>query len=408
MFYPPEKLQYEIQSQQTAVWLFSDFKKMQSAILAKLPSVAIKAIAQGAKVDLTIAMTEPEHCYYSVALKVHDSEDSPFIALSPLRDVNAINSALSLTTSNQYFITLIDEYDNLVCHGTFEVSHEFKSEIRQAFSKVINPYEVHDIEIVNDVLDSLSHHLYPHIYPEGIHQITSVTHHIPINNIVNVMILDYEHHSTAAYKIDAGKEGIVQEKLLAHKLSILFHGNVHHSPDKTRDTQKREFVDIFVTSNTYNLLISSKAMSLYESDYKKSMQRRISTLTSHAEKAFVQVHGAVKSIRRGEKITKFESDDVIYFDRTLPVHAIAIISEFIPDNEAWNECVNFARNIYEETGTFVHLFDPHEFIYLLKLADGSQERLDFMLRRIFQTFYEHKTFNIKSTDSSLPMNYAPD
>lgn len=117
-----------------------------------------------------------------------------------------------------------------------------------------------------------------------------MTHHIPISNIVNVTILDYEHHSNAAYKIDAGKEGIVQEKLFAHKLSILFQGDVHHSPDKTRDTQKRVFVDIFVISNTYNLLISSKAMSLYQSGYKKSMQRRISTLTSHTEKAFAQVH----------------------------------------------------------------------------------------------------------------------
>lgn len=408
MFFPPDSLKLEIQSQQTALWLFSDYQRKESALLAKLPSTAIKAIAQGAKVELLIGMTKPEHRYYAAALTIHDSQDAPFIALAPLRNIESINGALAIARSETNFITLIDEFDNIVCHGKFTVDDKFKSDILSAWSTTIQAYEIRSIHIVNELLDSLSNHMHPEIYTNTFYPITSITGELSILDLVKVKTLDFEPHSTVAYQIDEGPEGNVLERLLAHKLTIMFKDRVFHSPDKIRDTQKREFVDIFVAGDKFNLLISSKAMSLYESKFFKDNFRRVANLSSHAHGALTQLHGAAKSVGRNEVVTKHKSDEIIEFDRTLPIHAIAVISEYIDDADQWNDCINFAREIHEETGAFVHLFDVHEFIYLIKMSSGSHEKLDFMLRRVFETFYEHRTFSIKSTDSSLPMDLPDD
>lgn len=403
MFIPPEKMKVEIESQPYGVWIHTDYEG-NTALACKMPTVVIKAVSAGAKVELIIGFTEFNSCHFALAIRVHDSSDAPFLALAPVRTIISINAILSLSTSENFFITFVDEFDNNVCHATFKIMDNFRTQIRAQYAKIVNPCLLTNIDDVNDVLDSFSHHIYPWAYGNKVYEMTSLCLHLEFEKFTNVMYLDFEEHSEINYVIGEGNEGTTLEKQLSHTLTILFKDKVFQSPWKIRDTKENEFVDVLVLADKFNLLISSKAMSLYDTDFSKTQQRRLAGLTSHTKEAFKQLHGSCKSMKRNEVVKTFADKKIIDFDRSLPCHAIAVISEFVPDNNAWTESMDLARTIYDTTGVMTHLLDVPHFIDILKLALNSHDRLDGILRQRFKGFYSHNTFNITSTDSSLPFS----
>lgn len=402
MFFPPESLKPEIQSQQIAVWLFSDGS--QCAVLAKLSTVAIKALSQGAKVEFRIGFTEGHYGLMAIALTVHDSEDSPCVALSPIRNIKSINAVVQLTRSTGNFITLINEFDHVICHGTFTMEEGFPKKLLDGYLSIEQLYELRDYQTMNDLLDSFSHHIYPQCYPPSCFDMNSVSTVLTIENITNVLMMDFEPHKVARYKLGEGNEGTTQEELLALKLSILFKDKVYHSPQKIRGNKEREFVDILVLAGTYNLLISSKAMSLYETDYSKTLDRRISNLSSHAHEALGQLFGTAKSMKRNEVVRTATDKAEIDFDRTLSAHGVAIISEYLDSPTAWQECLKSVHQIYNDTGCMTQIVDVNEFLYMMKLANNSHERFAHILRTRFDAIIKNNSFSIYSIDSSLPLD----
>jgi hypothetical protein len=338
----------------------------------------------------------------AVALTIHDSEDSPCVALSPIRNVESINAVVQLTRSTGNFITLINEFDHVICHGMFTMEEGFPKKLLDGYLSIEQLYELRDYQTLNDLLDSFCHHIYPHRYPRSCFDMNSVSTILTIENITNVLMMDFEPHKVARYKLGEGNEGTTQEELLVLKLSILFKDKVYHSPQKIRGNKEREFVDILVLTDSYNLLLSSKAMSLYETDYSKSWERRVSNLSSHAEEALGQLFGAAKSMKRNEVVSSLTDKNVIDFDRTLPTHALAIISEYLDSATAWEECLKSVRQIYNETGCMAHVIDINEFIYMMKLANNSHTRFEDILDTRFNAILENSTFSIYSKDSSLP------
>ncbi len=85
----------------------------------------------------------------------------------------------------------------------------------------------------------------------------------------------------------------------------------------------------------------------------------------------------------------------------MPVHAIAIISEFLSPVEKWDKIADYVREIHNKTGASVHVMDVSEFKNVINLANGSLDRLTGLLNQRFNGFLKHNILKIVSVDSSL-------
>lgn len=142
-------------------------------------------------------------------------------------------------------------------------------------------------------------------------------------------------------------------------------------------------------------------MSLYVSGFDKTHEKRLSTIISHAKEALNQLFGTLKSVKRNESIFTFSEKEPILFNRNLPVHAIAIISEFLSPVEKWDKIADYVREIHNKTGASVHVMDVSEFKNVINLANGSLDRLEGLLNQRFNGFLKHNILKIFSVDSSL-------
>lgn len=99
------------------------------AIIAKLPTSTIKAIALGAKVEFLVFLSEytMNSRNIALALKVYDMADNPFHAILPLRWKNKNNMLTAGFFNKELEISIFDDTDASVLNGNIRIETNFKN-----------------------------------------------------------------------------------------------------------------------------------------------------------------------------------------------------------------------------------------------------------------------------------------
>ncbi|EHK2772253.1 hypothetical protein J9098_000774, partial [Vibrio vulnificus] len=99
------------------------------AIIAKLPTSTIKAIALGAKVEFLVFLSEytMNSRHIALALKVYDMADNPFHAILPLRWKNKNNMLTAGFFNKELEISIFDDTDASVLNGNIRIETNFKN-----------------------------------------------------------------------------------------------------------------------------------------------------------------------------------------------------------------------------------------------------------------------------------------
>lgn len=240
-----ENLMAMVVSNPGGLWADYHHKTKTSALVIKLPSTAIKAIDLGARVELHIALTDFEECYVALGVTVRDSSDSPLISITPASYINYLNGILHFAREGHTQVFLYNEMNHCILHGELLITAEFKAEILDVWSKIKQPYLMRDYMVEDLFIESIFNKLAPDIHTDGFYEITLLTEAISMGHLTKVLNMDYTDHGNLIYEMGTGVEGDIQEEQLVHSLRMLFGSNVFHSPWKVRDTQTKEFVDVF-------------------------------------------------------------------------------------------------------------------------------------------------------------------
>jgi len=126
------------------------------------------------------------------------------------------------------------------------------------------------------------------------------------------------------YNIAQSDEGLGQEVSAWHALESIFPFGIYRSLQVEEPGNNRELTDIFCHYELGTFLIESKALGVYGSIAERTMERKVRMVHKHIRKALSQLHGALRSIKKGFKI-KTPQGQLIEFDRRTPPHCIILV-----------------------------------------------------------------------------------
>lgn len=397
MYFPSTNTYQYIKSQQVGIWI-ERYEREQLAVLLKLPSTIIKAIALGCEIDFIIGLNHSDQTYITLGAKIYEST-SPLMVAMPLMTENEITSLILFTNATDITISIFDEIDSPVFGAKILLNEQFKKHLASSIKKYspLNPTE--NIIKANKNLDSFYYKVDKNYQTEKHHEVTLVFCKIKLQNPESILIISHSNQDSINYRINTGIEGETQEDKLSHALKSHLKDNIFHSPQVLIGKKTRELTDILVLKNNYSILIESKALSIDSSNSNESKDKLLSRTLKQSHKAITQLEGALKAINRQEKI-KSKTGDLVEIKNN-NIYLIIVISEFIQSID-WLSICNKSIEIYKNYSARTLVIDISEFVYMLKLASSGNRDFGNMLEMRFNLFMKHRSYNIKSTDSSLP------
>lgn len=396
MYIVSDYLNRMISSEQVGVWVESSDNNF--ALIAKIPSNVAKAIYMGAKLELLVGITIESSPRYSIALKVSDSIDNPFIVILPQRWINSCNLLNYNFFSKDITLTIYDEIDSLVIGAIVEISLPYDA---TKLSELLNYklFPIVSLESADELFDAFSHHIYPLQYISNGIDMEVFISDINIKNINSYLNFKATDNGYNYYDFSTDIDGIIQENQIHNSLRVFFGKNAYHSPQVTIGKKSRELTDILALSEDYYICIESKCISIDILTLNKSSDRIISGVIKSCSKAIKQLEGTLKAIRRGEVI-KSNNKEIINFNRLNSGHLIILISEYI-HSKRWDSLIEPIKLIRDKHNAMIHILSLSELSYILKLSQSQSEILNAILIERYEAFHNNNTFNIISFNSSL-------
>jgi len=401
VYIPSASILRIIRSEQFGVWAESYNEGSCSALLAKAPTTSIKAVLQGCKVQLIVGENTLEKKFLAVALKIFDTEEAPLLMPMAARTQREINGLIDLLRRKHFSFTIYDELSSPICYGEGFIEIPTENSLLQ-HSDTSDFYPVDNLTVANEVIDSFCYSIDPAYGTSRKHDSTVGYFPLNLTTVKPMLVISTTEFGSVDYQAASLEEGQTQEKQLAHFLAYNFRDKIYHSPQVKIGGKVRELTDVLALDDTCNYCIESKALSINASGYKNSMQRRLARSLKHSRRALDQLEGCIKAIRRGEPITTHEGES-LQLESVGQVHGIVIISELIP-SEQWDEIIQKIINLSNSNDAHFHVIDLSEFINIIKLSQSPTISFEQCLVERFSAILEHKTLQIKSTDSSLPFH----
>jgi hypothetical protein len=163
-------------------------------------------------------------------------------------------------------------------------------------------------------------------------------------------------------------EGNQQEQIGIWLTDSLHPLGAYHSPQRPyKENQTRELTDILLSYDFGATLIESKTLSIFAREQLPSRTKLQEDVSSHINKAFRQLQGAIKKLREGTHITD-QDGNVLAINRDKPAHAIVLVPELDLITAPQQYGPEFIKEFMHKTGGFAHLLDISELLRVVQAA----------------------------------------
>lgn len=270
-----------------------------------------------------------------------------------------------------------------------EISENVATSILNLLSQNCTLYSGNINEQTNFALDCFQYSLNKKKQTENVLEIPIVEVAPDIDEWITSAIHFINQDSYNTINLTSNNEGKNFENTIWEALEPVFSKTLFKEPKLQHGINRKEFTDIFAYHEYGSFIIEAKDLSIINTGYERSQERRLKVTQGHVEKAIRQLTGAAKAFKRGEKIFDDRGNE-IRVDRTMPPHCIALITQLEPYGN-WDLIVKHLIDAWENTGAFFQVIDLGEFITLLKQSSGTPQLIDINLFERFKFFVEKKS-----------------
>jgi len=169
-------------------------------------------------------------------------------------------------------------------------------------------------------------------------------------------------------------EGGQQEEIAVWLTDSLHPRGCVKSP-KVHEKVVRELSDILLSYENGVFLIESKALGVLVRDSLPSREKLSRDIIKHVLKAFDQLVGGIKNLRKGLLVTNGTGAH-LDIEREKPPHAIILVPDLSLLENASDLGAKFIRNFMEITGGYLHILDTAELLRVVQaagmIAEGSK------------------------------------
>lgn len=399
--YIPSKFLYEVlSSEQIGIFCESN-NQGDKAIIAKLPTSTIKAIALGAKVDFYVFTTSRKPHYLALCMKIFDNESSPMHAMLAQRWQNSNNIFDFSFFDSELDLVLFDETDAPVQESKIKIKTNFRNKRIRNVLQNTQLTSSNDYDAVNHFTDSVCADLgfdydaHPH-YP-----IVSFKFSVEITYIHTVKAIHVNEQGSTHYDVVQDIDGTRQERQIYQYLCLMDDSKTAISPLVTIGKKERELTDILtITQNQQLVAVESKCLQVDKDAVEKSCERTAASIIKHCKKALGQLEGVYKTIKRGERIYD-EYDNTLLIEDKYSFYGIVLIDEFRPSKD-WDEITNLMLALSNTHNVCLNIISISEMIYTMKLCTSNTNLFVESLENRHQACIDANTIDIRFINSSLP------
>ncbi|MDQ6755320.1 MAG: hypothetical protein M3004_00135 [Bacteroidota bacterium] len=382
----------ELLHEEVSLWYISD--EFGSKVMVKIPSITIKALIKGCRVEFTFGKNiQPKAIMFHTGIRIYD-DTLHYLSVTGINRFKDEHTSLEkIMNRNSTYVHFHNELN--VCVATATLSFTVSDQL-----KVLNM--LNDIETLyvgefdkdaKNSLDCFDYSLDNQRQFNNVHKIELLIIEANISEwkmMKNTFIgLNESNHMIA----DDENEGKIFEKQIWVGLESLFNYQLFKNPQILLKKGLRELTDIFAFSDYGLFLFETKAISILSTDANRTMERKVATLQKQIEKGINQLIGAAKKIT--EKVAVYDSKgNEILFNKELIPHCIVLVSELLPFGN-WKEIELKMFTAMVENKIYLNVMDFKEFMQQIGMARGSKDRFDYLLIERVKQLTEHQTIHIK-------------
>lgn len=352
--------------------LFLIFKLTKEGILAA-------KINRGFKISF-VPYSHTDGTAYAILLLLMDNDDEPLSITNTFFKGESSNQIIKLLEQGVFDIYFFDELNRELLGYSAKVSNQddFKKNrsnylpIEASKERSINVleninewfFEAPEKNIKHTYLIEFS---FP-LYPENFHFLDTT----------RIIGMPFEKNSILHYSLEREEPGHFQEMDILCLLKRIFtFGKFHLNP--IRADNKKEFVDILLTTEKIAILVQAKDSPNTEKTLKTSIDRKKSKTLSHFSKAVRQLEGAINYTKNNEslKLNRDEKTEEVSVENK-KLYGLIVVKELFPED--FGSYTNALLELSNSTNTPCLVFDYAELHSLSEVFDEDQfeETLKFI------------------------------
>lgn len=392
MHLPNRRVYDEMRCSEASIWFVPANDGSDIALLIKLPTAQVKAIVNGCPVTIVLRLIDST---LYVAARVFDIPGTPLITTKLQRTSEEHQALIHFLSVGRVPFFLFNEMDYCVASSEASIDRK-QSEQATRMLSVRGQLYIGKKEKEHDLaLDELER-----TTTFGQESDIELALEVSKWNASDVTFIGL--NETQDIKVDNRQEGELLERLVWASLESVFPTTLRKSPQVQTGKKRRELTDVMASYERGAFLFEAKALSEYTASAERSLERRISSIQQHIEKALKQLVGAGKAIDRGDELFDCKGNN-IEIERTNPPHGIVLVSELI-EHGNWYNTVESLSEALANSRMFIHILDLRELITILKICRGNRELLDYNLIERCKKFVELRNIFIRSRDASNKAN----
>ena len=342
MFIPGQVLLEQLSVSNAGVWFIKAGVADKPAIVAKLPTISLKAVYRGKLFYLLLAIVKQgkKHLLFS-GFVVDDDPTHPLRFAHPLFDNNQFNHTENLRAILSTGVTRIHFFDeqNYPVASAECVFDQSQLDIALKILKIAdlpdkyvpNVYEQAQDKLLKDLALVINKKMADHSAIHLMGVVLNFENPITISRIDPEYLAYISENTTNGYRFDNYDEGGALETSAYQGLMRIFTENTFHSPFVEVGKTKRELTDILGFGDKQICLLESKALALLKTSLDRKSAKKVSLIQKDINKGLRQLKGAIKELRTaGGSI--YHNDQVIIVPdiESSCINGIVLISEMYP------------------------------------------------------------------------------
>ncbi len=369
------------------------------AIIAKLPTSTIKAIALGVKVEFLVFLSEDikDSRYLALALKVYDLEDKPFHAILPLRWVNKNNMLNSDFFDHEISISIFDDTDASVLNGKIRIETDAEN------CRLLQLLDNGQFESSNNFIQAIQFmdSICATLSPNSSTTVTTFKFNTSLSQMKSILTFHANIQGHTGYDVMSDIDGIRQERQIYQALCLMDDSRTYLSPLVRIGLKDRELTDVLtIMDNGSFIALESKCLQMDANSLTKKSTKVSSNLLKHCKKAIGQVEGSYKAIKRGEEVYT-NKGDTLTLNTLSKCYGIILIDEY-RHSTGWGEIVKNLREVSEKHNICINVVTISELIYTMKLSCSCIKKFTSLLEQRYELCTQLNDINVNFIDYSLP------
>lgn len=390
-----ERIYKELLHEEASLWYISD--NFGSKVMLKIPSVAIKALIKGCRIEFSFGKDTKQHpAMFHSGVRIFDDPVHYMSVNGIQRFMDEHTSLEKIMNRSQTYIHFHNELN--ICVAIATLIFELKDQLRvlNMLGNVDKLYVGDFDQLASRSLDCFEHSLKMGRTFDGVYDIDTMIIEGKLNEWQMMENHFFGVNENSKIVADDGNEGETFERQAWVSLESLFDTQIYRNPKVAHKKGVRELTDVLAFSDYGLFLIETKALGILSAQSEKTMEKKVKGLQQQIEKGIDQLVGAVKKL--AEKVAVYDiKGREIFFNRELLAHCVVLVSELLPFGE-WKEIELKMMVAMVENKIYLHVMDLREFMRYVGMARGNKDRLDYLLIERSKSFLEHETIHIRARE----------